>query len=50
MMQANLSIDREDFDYQPVLVKDGGWGGARRALGPERLAGLLHRLNEAIAA
>ena len=49
-MQANLSIDREDFDYQDALVRYGGWGAARRAFGADRLEDLLHRLNEAIAA
>jgi type I restriction enzyme R subunit len=50
VMQANLSIDREDFDYQDALVRHGGWGAARRAFGADRLEDLLHRLNEAIAA
>ena len=44
VMQANLSIDREDFDYQDALVRHGGWGAARRAFGPERL-GAQHRLD-----
>ena len=50
VMQANLSIDREDFDYQDALVRHGGWGAARNAFGADRLEDLLHRLNEAIAA
>lgn len=50
VMQANLSIDREDFDYQDALVRHGGWGAARCAFGADRPEDLLHRLNEAIAA
>jgi type I restriction enzyme R subunit len=50
VMQANLSIDREDFEYQDALMRYGGWGAARRAFGADRLDELLHRLNEAIAA
>ena len=50
VMQDNLSIDREDFDYQDALARHGGWGAARRAFGPEQLEELLHRLNEAVAA
>jgi type I restriction enzyme R subunit len=50
VMQANLSIDKEDFDNQPALSGPGGWGAARKAFGPDRLEELLHNLNEAIAA
>jgi type I restriction enzyme R subunit len=50
VMQANLSIDKEDFDNQPALSGPGGWGAAKRAFGPDRLEDLLHNLNEAIAA
>jgi type I restriction enzyme R subunit len=50
VMQANLSIDKEDFDNQPALTGPGGWGAAKRAFGPDRLEELLHNLNEAIAA
>jgi type I restriction enzyme R subunit len=50
VMQANLSIDREDFDDQPALSSHGGWGAARKAFGPDQLEALLTRLNEAIAA
>jgi type I restriction enzyme R subunit len=50
VMQANLSIDKEDFDNQPALTAPGGWGAARKAFGPDRLEELLHNLNEAIAA
>ena len=49
-MQQNLSIDREDFDYQAALADVGGWGAARRVFGDDRLTELLHHLNEAIAA
>ncbi|WNG56299.1 DEAD/DEAH box helicase [Archangium gephyra] len=50
VMQQNLSIDREDFEYQDALSGVGGWGAARRTFGESRLDELLHRLNEAIAA
>jgi type I restriction enzyme R subunit len=50
VMEQNLSIDREDFEYQDALSGAGGWGAARRAFGEKKLAELLHRLNEAIAA
>jgi type I restriction enzyme R subunit len=50
VMEENLSIDREDFEYQHALAGAGGWGAARRVFGTERLDELIHRLNEAIAA
>jgi hypothetical protein len=50
VMQENLSIDREDFDYQDALASVGGWGVARKVFGPDKLDQLLHQLNEAIAA
>ena len=50
VLRANLSIDREDFDYQHALTAAGGWGAARRAFGDDRLTELLRQLNEAIAA
>ena len=33
VMIANLSIERDDFDYQDALSKAGGWGAARRVFG-----------------
>lgn len=50
VMQANLSIDREDFEYQDALSAYGGWGAARRVFGNGKLDDLLNQLNEAIAA
>jgi type I restriction enzyme R subunit len=50
VLRANLSIDREDFDYQHTLTAAGGWGAARRAFGDDRLIELIRQLNEAIAA
>ena len=50
VMIANLSIERDDFDYQDALSKAGGWGAARRAFGEKPLSTLLTELNEAIAA
>ncbi|MFO1007723.1 MAG: type I restriction-modification enzyme R subunit C-terminal domain-containing protein [Planctomycetaceae bacterium] len=45
---ANLSIDREDFDYIPTLEGAGGWGKANRIFGG-RLLDLLTQINRAIA-
>lgn len=50
VMIANLSIERDDFEYQDALSKAGGWGAARRVFGEQQLAALLTELNEAIAA
>lgn len=50
VMIANLSIERDDFEYQDALSKAGGWGAARRAFGEPQLDALLTELNEAIAA
>lgn len=45
----NLSIDRDDFDYIPILSDVGGWGRANKAFGGQ-LPELLKKINEAIAA
>jgi type I restriction enzyme R subunit len=50
VMFQNLSIDREDFEYQDALSGAGGWGAAKKLFGDESLTLLIHRLNEAIAA
>jgi type I restriction enzyme R subunit len=50
VMIANLSIERDDFDYQDALSKAGGWGAARRVFGERQLSTLLTELNGAIAA
>jgi type I restriction enzyme R subunit len=46
---ANLSIGRDDFESMPVFARFGGWGRANRVF-DGRLEGLIHDLNEAIAA
>lgn len=50
VMLQNLSIDREDFEYQDALSGAGGWGAAKKLFGDKPLVNLIHRLNEAIAA
>ncbi len=45
----NLSIDREDFDLQPVLSDRGGWRPANRAFGGQ-LADFLAELNKELVA
>jgi type I restriction enzyme R subunit len=45
----NLSIDREDFDVQPVLSDRGGWAPANRAF-DGRLTELLAELNKELVA
>lgn len=50
VMLQNLSIDREDFEYQDALAAPGGWGAAKRLFGDQVLLDLILRLNEAIAA
>ena len=48
-LEANLTIERDDFDDSPVLERNGGWGRFRKVFPDETLL-LLTRLNEAIAA
>lgn len=48
-LQENLSIDRDDFDNQPVFARYGGWSRANKAF-KDRLTGLLKEVNEVIAA
>jgi type I restriction enzyme, R subunit len=50
VMVANLSIDKEDFEYQGALEGAGGWGAAKKTFGEKKLDSLLHRLNEEMAA
>jgi type I restriction enzyme R subunit len=45
----NLSIDREDFDLQPVLSDRGGWAPANRAF-DGKLSDLLAELNKELVA
>lgn len=46
---ANLTIEREDFNLLPIFTRGGGWGQANREF-DGLLDGLLHKLNEAVAA
>ena len=46
---ANLSIDREDFDYVPVLSNRGGWLRADRVFGG-KLSELLEQVNKELVA
>lgn len=46
---ANLSIDREDFDYVPVLSNRGGWTQANRVF-DGKLNQLLERFNKELVA
>ncbi len=48
-LEANLTIERDDFNDSPVLERNGGWGKFRKVFPDEPLF-LLTRLNEAIAA
>ncbi len=50
VLQANLSIAKEDFEGQPALAHPGGWGAAERAFGRSNLEMLIVELNEALAA
>lgn len=45
----NLSIDRDDFEWAPVLTRAGGWMAADRVF-EGKLGELVESLNEAIAA
>jgi type I restriction enzyme R subunit len=46
---ANLSIDKEDFDYIPVFADYGGWNKANRVFEGE-LTTLISEFNRAVAA
>jgi type I restriction enzyme R subunit len=48
-LQENLSIDKEDFNNQPVFARYGGWARANKAF-KDRLPALLKEVNEVIAA
>ncbi len=45
----NLSIDREDFEWSPILARPGGWGPANKVF-EGKLPSLIRRINEAVAA
>jgi type I restriction enzyme, R subunit len=46
---ANLTIDRDDFEYVPIFAREGGWPQANKAF-DGKLEKLLNELNEAMAA
>ena len=46
---ANLSIDKEDFDYIPVFADYGGWNKANRVFAGT-LPDLISEFNSAVAA
>jgi type I restriction enzyme, R subunit len=48
-LAANLSIDEEDFEYNPALEGAGGWGKANKVF-DGNLKELLMELNAALAA
>jgi type I restriction enzyme R subunit len=48
-LQENLSIDKEDFESQPVFADYGGWGNASKIF-QDRLPVLIKQINGAIAA
>jgi len=50
VLQANLSIAKEDFEAQPALAHPGGWGAAERAFGRSNLERLIVEVNDALAA
>lgn len=45
----NLTLDRDDFEYSPILERHGGWGKFKR-LFPEDAEQIIQQINEAIAA
>ena len=46
---ANLTIDKDDFEFVPIFAREGGWPQADKAF-DGGLDALLHELNEAMAA
>ena len=46
---ANLTIDRDDFEFVPIFARDGGWPQANRAF-DNQLEAFLRALNAAMAA
>jgi type I restriction enzyme R subunit len=48
-LQENLSIDKDDFENQPVFADYGGWGNAAKVF-RGRLPVLINEIIEAIAA
>lgn len=48
-LAANLTIDKDDFEFVPIFARDGGWPQANKAFGGA-LDAFLRDLNEAMAA
>ena len=48
-LEANLTIDKDDFDYLPVFADVGGWARADKEF-DGKLVSLLNELNAAVAA
>lgn len=46
---ANLTIDRDDFEFVPIFAREGGWPQANKAF-DGKLDAFLRELNEAMAA
>jgi type I restriction enzyme R subunit len=45
----NLTLDKEDFEYSPILERHGGWGRFRKVFSPEAET-IIKEINAAIAA
>ncbi len=45
----NLTLDKEDFDYSPILERHGGWGRFRKVFNEEAET-IIQQINAAIAA
>ena len=45
----NLTLDKEDFDYSPILERHGGWGKFKKVFHTEAET-IIIKINEAIAA
>ena len=46
---ANLTIDKDDFEFVPIFTRDGGWSQANKAF-DGILGDFIHELNKAMAA
>jgi type I restriction enzyme, R subunit len=45
----NLTLDKEDFEYSPILERHGGWGKFKKVFEKDA-EGLIVEINAAIAA
>lgn len=48
-LKENLSIDKDDFNYMPVLESHGGWGKFKKVFGDISVE-ILEKINQLIAA